>query len=370
VLAGPLARDFMDPLGSAIDQLGLAEHVELTGAVDHEDVPRVLSRATVCVAPAAPDLAERPLAGLPTKILEYLSCGRAVVAARRSSVREIIQDGVEGLLFDPASPRELADKILRLLADPSLRSRLGEAGQRRVRSRYPASGLRRKLLAAYTDVLPPSTWNPVGSGAPRLSAHGHDSGSGSNPPHLVAADLLDDANLISDTSPALSADASTGDDADTGNTVVTRAVTEGVSNDETASGDTGETRTGEETEAWLVIAGDGSISRQTLIGGPSAPGGSPPPPADGEGDGTPSDGVRPEPEVTTGGRQLPGRFVAGELDVPGTFVAAGEILGPTPPPEPAAPAAGAPASPVAASDDRTPTPTPAPTPTPEARRTP
>ncbi len=328
VLAGPLAREFMDPLGTALDQLGLAPHVELLGAIDNEDMARVISRATVCVAPAAADLVERPLASFPTRLLEYLACHRAVIAPRRSSVRELIQDGVEGLLFDPLSPRDLADKIVRVLSDEPLRTRLAEAGQKRVRARYPASALRRRILEAYATILPPEAWNTVGAAPTRLAF---------SPPGLVARsadgdDALldhegDDGGVLPDTSPALQG--YTDDDLEVGSaTLITRMTIE-----ETTPGAAPAAARAAlpDAEPWLVIAGDGSITRAALFGVAEV----------GESDGTPSDGVvaPPSPVGAT--------FVAGELEarvpppslVPATaptivreasypFVAAGELLGP------------------------------------------
>lgn len=170
LLVGPIEEGFRDPLDAAIEQLGLAGRVDLAGAIDNEDLPRVLAHATVCVAPWAPDLADRPLAPFPTKLLEFMACRRATVAPRRTSVAELIDDGVEGLLFEPGNPRDLADKIVRLLLDRSLRERLADAGRRRVRERFPASATRRLLLETYRRILPPSTWSPPREAAPPVGA--------------------------------------------------------------------------------------------------------------------------------------------------------------------------------------------------------
>jgi len=157
VLAGAVDDGFAPLLDEAIADAELDDDVERLGAIEHDDMPRVIAQASVCVAPAAPD-SERPLASFPTKLLEYMACRRAVVAPRRPAVQEVITHGVDGLLFEPGDEMDLARQVGRLLDDAALRERLAEAGYDRVRARHPASAARRRLLEAYARLLPPSEW--------------------------------------------------------------------------------------------------------------------------------------------------------------------------------------------------------------------
>jgi len=152
VLAGPLAPGFERVLRSGITELGLASRVELTGPIDHDAMPDVLATATVCVAPAAADLAPRPLTLYPTKILEYMACRRAVVAVRRGTTAMLIDHGREGLLFSPGDAADLARKLVRVIEDQPLRERLAAAGYDRVRREFTASAARRALRAAYAQL--------------------------------------------------------------------------------------------------------------------------------------------------------------------------------------------------------------------------
>jgi glycosyltransferase involved in cell wall biosynthesis len=159
VLAGAVDDGFMPVLDAAIAEAGLGADVERLGAIEHDDMPRLIATATVCVAPAAPD-SERPLATFPTKLLEYVACRRVVVAPRRPAVQEVIADGQDGLLFTPGDDADLGHALGRLLDDAALRERLAEAGYERVRDRHPASAARRRLIEAYARLLPPSSWAP------------------------------------------------------------------------------------------------------------------------------------------------------------------------------------------------------------------
>src|SRR5262249_22068578 len=117
ILAGPIAPGFEPTLRASIAELGLGERVEVRAAIDHDDMPALTEGATVCVAPAARELTPQPIALYPTKILEYLACRRAVVAARRGTVAMLIDHGREALLFAPGDAADLARKIVRLIDD-------------------------------------------------------------------------------------------------------------------------------------------------------------------------------------------------------------------------------------------------------------
>ena len=61
-------------------------------------------------------------------LVHSLACGLPVLAARLAGMSEIINDGENGLLFDPADMDDFAGQLQRLAADPELRRRLGRAG--------------------------------------------------------------------------------------------------------------------------------------------------------------------------------------------------------------------------------------------------
>lgn len=171
LLAGPVEESFRPQLDEALARYRLGpDDVEVLGAIEHDDVPRLIAQVTVCVAPSSPDSADRPLAGFPTKMLEYLACRRAVVAPRRASVEEVVTDEKEALLFDPGSALSLSAALMRLLEVPDLREEIALAGYERVRREHPASATRRGLLEAYGRVLPPSQWAPPGKAASPIDA--------------------------------------------------------------------------------------------------------------------------------------------------------------------------------------------------------
>ncbi|HVV83767.1 MAG TPA: glycosyltransferase family 4 protein, partial [Kofleriaceae bacterium] len=160
LLVGPIAPGFDASLRSAIKELGLAGKVDVKGPIDHDLMPALIGRATVCVAPSAVDLPRRPYALYPTKLLEYLACRRAVLAPRRGAVTALVDHGREGLLFQPGDAADLARKLVRLLEDRSLRERLAATGYERVRREFTASAARRAITAAYARLASRAEWAP------------------------------------------------------------------------------------------------------------------------------------------------------------------------------------------------------------------
>ena len=108
-------------------------------------MPACLAAADIGVAPF--DLAaHKPLAlgfyWSPLKIFEYMAAGLPVVAPAADRIPKLVEGGVEGLLYQPASPvTGLADALERL-TDETLRTKLGAA---RPRTRRPRLQLARPL---------------------------------------------------------------------------------------------------------------------------------------------------------------------------------------------------------------------------------
>jgi len=78
------------------------------------------------------------------KVVQYMACGRAVIASPVGANRQIIEHGVNGLLAD--GEREWEEALRLLCARPDLRRSLGEAGRRTVVSRYSTAVVLPRLV--------------------------------------------------------------------------------------------------------------------------------------------------------------------------------------------------------------------------------
>jgi glycosyltransferase involved in cell wall biosynthesis len=69
--------------------------------------------------------------GLPIALIEAMALGRPCVATRVGGIPEVVRDETQGVLVPPRDPGALARGLVRLLADPGLRARMGAAARER-----------------------------------------------------------------------------------------------------------------------------------------------------------------------------------------------------------------------------------------------
>src|SRR5690606_26205933 len=93
-----------------------------------------------------------PTVVYPTKLLEYMACRCTIVAPRRDTVAQVVENNREALLFEPGDPTDLARKVLRLLGEPILRKNLAQNAYERVRRDFTASAARRAIRKAYNVI--------------------------------------------------------------------------------------------------------------------------------------------------------------------------------------------------------------------------
>ena len=64
--------------------------------------------------------------GSPLKLLEYMAAGKPAVITALGQIKELVQDGYNGMLFEWGDDEGMVRKISALLSDAELRRRLGE----------------------------------------------------------------------------------------------------------------------------------------------------------------------------------------------------------------------------------------------------
>ena len=133
-----------EALASQIKELGIGESVRLLGF--REDALSLINAADIFVLPS---LAE-PF-GL--VLIEAMSLGRPVIATCAGGPREIVGDGITGLLVPPANPKELGEAIIRLAKDEALRAEMGRRGRERFAQNYTVDRMTAATVEAYRKAL-------------------------------------------------------------------------------------------------------------------------------------------------------------------------------------------------------------------------
>ncbi len=91
--------------------------------------------------------------GHPLVLLEAMAAGKPVVATDIPGSREVVAPEQTGLLVPPRDPHQLAQALLLLASDSSLRQRMGDAGRRLLLERFTIDRMTREYEALYETTL-------------------------------------------------------------------------------------------------------------------------------------------------------------------------------------------------------------------------
>lgn len=119
----------------------ISDRVHFVGPRPLEDLGGYLRQADILVSPRIRGT------NTPMKIYSYLDSGRPVVATRKRTHTQVLDDDI-AMLADPA-PDAMAEAMQRLLRDDELRDRLATSARQRVAEEYSPEAFRRKLTGFY-----------------------------------------------------------------------------------------------------------------------------------------------------------------------------------------------------------------------------
>ena len=131
-------------LQSLAATLGIAEAVRFEGTV--ADVGPYLAEASVFVLPSRYE-------GMPLALLEAMAAGVPVVASAVPGNREVVRDGVNGVLVSPEDPEALAAGLTTILTDRGMAARLAATARINVADRYSVATMADRTLGVYRSVL-------------------------------------------------------------------------------------------------------------------------------------------------------------------------------------------------------------------------
>lgn len=116
-------------LKKEVSKLGLNNNFRFVGFVPHAEILEYYQNSTIYVTPSYYE-------GLPTTLLEAMSCGIASIATDVEGNSELIKDGENGLLVPPRRPELLAEAIIKLVNDENLRKNLGKNARNHIINNY------------------------------------------------------------------------------------------------------------------------------------------------------------------------------------------------------------------------------------------
>lgn len=118
-------------------------NVEFLGQLGTNEIDRFYHNARMVV------FATRCYEGFPSVLLETMSHGLPIICSRIGGLPEIVEEGENGLLYEPGSAAELTAHIRTLWKDAVLRAKLGEKGKDRLKLKYNAEKIIDRIILIY-----------------------------------------------------------------------------------------------------------------------------------------------------------------------------------------------------------------------------
>jgi glycosyltransferase involved in cell wall biosynthesis len=136
----------LNKLKTQVEKIGLKDRFRFLGFVDRRKLIQLYQNAAVYVMPSHYE-------GLPTVLLEAMSCGLPVVATSVSGNLDVLSSGENGILIPPKSPEKMADAISLLLDNESLRKKVGSNARKTIEEHYSWEVITNKFLKCYQSLF-------------------------------------------------------------------------------------------------------------------------------------------------------------------------------------------------------------------------
>ena len=135
-----------DDLKALALELGTSR-VEFAGYRSGEELKRILAESQFLVLPS------RWYENLPFAVMEAFASSKAVVASRIGGIPEMVDDGVNGLLFPPGDVEALAACLRRMLGDRGAREEMGRRGREKAERLYGRERHYERIEGIYREVI-------------------------------------------------------------------------------------------------------------------------------------------------------------------------------------------------------------------------
>jgi colanic acid/amylovoran biosynthesis glycosyltransferase len=129
------------------ERAGVGQQITWIGAVGQDEIRDHYADSDVFCLPSFAE-------GVPIVLMEAMAMELPVVASAIAGIPELVEDQVSGFLVRPGRTDDLADRLARLLEDPSLRAEMGRAGRQRVVEDYDLRRNVRALARLFAERAP------------------------------------------------------------------------------------------------------------------------------------------------------------------------------------------------------------------------
>jgi len=122
----------------------LKDRVIFTGF--RRDIPEIINLSEVIVCSSISET-------FGMIIVEAMSCGKPVVSTYTGAPKEIIENGINGYLIPPENSQSIANKVISLLKDKSLRDRIGKEARKNIERNFSLSRYIKEVSDIYINLI-------------------------------------------------------------------------------------------------------------------------------------------------------------------------------------------------------------------------
>jgi glycosyltransferase involved in cell wall biosynthesis len=128
---GPLREE----LEKEVNRIGLSKQVTFMGRIPWDQVQTFLAASDIFVLPSVKDHYGN-MDGLPTVLLEAMSCGVPIIASDIGGVSMVVENARTGILVPPGDSQSLVNAIGTLAGDPEMRHSVGTAARQAIEQQF------------------------------------------------------------------------------------------------------------------------------------------------------------------------------------------------------------------------------------------
>ncbi len=135
-----------EKLKKLTEDLNIADKTVFTGKIPYDRIQEYHNILSIYVAVSNSE-------GFGVAVIEACACSKPVVVSNVGGLPEIVEDGVNGFVVPPRNPEKTAEAIEKLILNPELRNRMGQAGRKKVELYYDWDKNVRQMVNIYNAML-------------------------------------------------------------------------------------------------------------------------------------------------------------------------------------------------------------------------
>lgn len=137
---GVLKEDLIE----LVDLYGIGNYFQFLG--NREDIPELLAACDYFVLPSLWE-------GLPMALIEAMASGLPIVATDVSGSKQVMIDGITGLLVPPGDSHSLAEALIKLITQPNLALKMADSAQERIQESYSVQKQTKEHIDLYMKMI-------------------------------------------------------------------------------------------------------------------------------------------------------------------------------------------------------------------------